>query len=188
LGTDRNENPLKTGLVALFEENASRLAGAVRGILGRRADCQEVIQEAFLSAWRAIDRGTRPADPTAWIFVLTLNLARDHRRKAYRRGPHQKLDEVDEGKMQVQERDPAQTLIENEAIERAREAIYELDETQKEVFLLRVSGELSFEAVAQALSIPIGTAKSRMRAALGKLRVSMQEFAPSSAAAQGEVQ
>ncbi len=191
MGTDRNENSLKQGLVALFEENASRLSGAVRGILGPRADTQEVLQEAFLSAWRALGKGSRPDDPTAWIFVLTLNLARDQRRKAFRRGPHQKLDDVDEANMQVEERDPAKTLIENESIERARDAIYKLDEVQKEVFLLRVSGELSFEAIAEALSIPIGTAKSRMRAALGKLRDRMHDLAPQShigPTSQGEAQ
>lgn len=188
MGTDRNENSLKAGLVALFEENAARLCGAVRGILGPRADTQELLQEAFLSAWRALDRGAQPENPTAWIFVLTLNLARDQRRKAFRRGPHQKLDDVDEANMQVEQRDPQAALLASEAIERAREAIFELDETQKEVFLLRVSGGLSFEAVAEALSIPIGTAKSRMRAALGKLRDRMHQFAPASQASQGEAQ
>ncbi len=186
MGTDRNENPLNSHLAALFEENAPRLSGAVRGILGHRADTQEVLQEAFLSAWRALGRGTRPHDPVAWIFVLTLNLARDQRRKAFRRGPHQKLDEVDEAMMRVDERDPAKTLIENESIERAREAIYQLEESQKEVFLLRVSGGLSFEAVADALSIPLGTAKSRMRAALGRLRERMHDLGPEALPSEGE--
>ena len=189
MGTDRHENSLKQGLVALFEENASRLSGAVRGILGPRADTQEVLQEAFLAAWRALGRGSRPDDPTAWIFVLTLNLARDQRRKAVRRGPHQKLDDVDEANMQVEERDPATALMMSEAVERARDAIYELDESQKEVFLLRVSGELTFDAIAEALGIPVGTAKTRMRTALRKLREHLAELAPgvgSAVRAEGE--
>jgi DNA-directed RNA polymerase specialized sigma24 family protein len=45
-----------------------------------------------------------------------------------------------------------------------------LSDVEQQVFLLRVSGELSFEAVANALAIPLGTAKTRMRSALQKLR------------------
>ena len=178
LGIDRNENPLANELVGLFEQNARRLAGAVRGILGPRADTQEVLQDAFLSAWNAVGRGDSPSDPTAWIFVLTLNLARDRRRQAQRRGPHHELEHVDESRMKVEQSDPAAGLLEAEALERARAAIFELEETQKEVFLLRASAGLTFEAVAEALSIPIGTAKSRMRAALSQLRTKLSDLDP----------
>lgn len=178
MGIDHHENPLAEDLVALFEQNATRLAGAVRGILGPRADTQEVLQDAFLSAWRAVQRGDSPSDPTAWIFVLTLNLARDQRRKVQRRGPHHEIERVDETMMHVEQADPASGLLESEAIERARAAIFELEGSQKEVFLLRASGGLTFEAVAEALSIPIGTAKSRMRAALSQLREKLRDLDP----------
>ncbi|MCP5042805.1 MAG: RNA polymerase sigma factor SigE, partial [bacterium] len=43
------------------------------------------------------------------------------------------------------------------------------------------SGELTFEATAEALDIPVGTAKSRMRSALAKLRRDLSAFAPTTA-------
>ena len=65
-----------------------------------------------------------------------------------------------------------------EALGAAREAILRLEEDVKQVFLLRVSGELSFEAIAEALGIPVGTAKTRMRTALRRLQKHLAAFAP----------
>lgn len=165
-------------LAALFREHAAGLAGAVRGILGPRADEQEVLQEAFLRAWKALAAGTRPARPKAWVFVLTLNLARDLRRRAARRGNGTDWNEVDEMRLTTQEAGPDARLESEEAVAAARAAIYRLGEEEKEVFLLRVSGELSFDAIAENLGIPVGTAKTRMRAALGRLRQHLHAFAP----------
>ena len=52
----------------------------------------------------------------------------------------------------------------------AQAAVAGLSAPEQQVFLLRVGGELTFEAVAAALAIPVGTAKTRMRSALQKLR------------------
>lgn len=165
-------------LEALFTEHAHGLAGAVRGILGPRAEVQEVLQDAFLRAWQALDSGRQPDDPAAWLFVLTLNRARDLRRQRTRRGPELILDEVESMKLAGKEPDPTTALEGREALDRTRAAIFELEEKQKEVFLLRVSGELSFQAIAEALSIPVGTAKTRMRSALRVLRENLDDLNP----------
>lgn len=169
--------PSISDLETIFRTHADGLAGAVRGVLGPRADAAEVLQEAFLKAWKSWDHKEPPRDPVAWVFVLTLNLARDHRRKALRRGPHLELEEVDDAEMFSTDR-PEAMLARGETLAAARAAILALPEEQKEVFLMRTSGELSFSAVAHALGIPIGTAKSRMRSALASLRGRLMTFAP----------
>jgi len=173
-------------LERLFRRHADGLAGAVRGVLGPTADVQEVLQEAFLRAWRALAAGQRPGEPVGWVFVLTLNLARDLRRKASRRGSPIALDEVDEMVQAKSDVEPARRLEGREALAAARAAIHALPEREKEVFLLRTSGELSFAAVAQSLEIPVGTAKTRMRAALASLRARLAHLAPTDAAPRGE--
>lgn len=171
-----SEPPLD--LAALFREHSRGLAGAVRGVLGSGADVQEVLQEAFLKAWRALERDGCPQDPIAWVFVLTLNLARDVGRKASRRGPTRTLDEVDHVTLRATDPGPADRLLEGEALAAARAAIHTLSGPEREVFLLRTSGDLSFPAVADALGIPVGTAKTRMRSALRELRGRLADFAP----------
>lgn len=73
---------------------------------------------------------------------------------------------------------PGAGLEKAETLAAARAAIHELKNTEKEVFLLRTSAGLTFEEAAAALRIPVGTVKTRMRAALIHLRASLQHFAP----------
>ncbi len=179
--TEDHEPITAPHLADLFRDNAAGLAGAVRAVLGPGIDAQELLQDAFLKAWEAIRRGTQPKDPVAWVFVITMNLARDRRRSSQRRGTTPSLEEIPEVELQTPNANPAHDLESAEVLTAARSAILELEDTEKEVFLLRTSGELTFEATAEALDIPVGTAKSRMRSAPAKLRRDLSAFAPTPA-------
>jgi len=65
--------------------------------------------------------------------------------------------------------------LEGERMERLRGAIAELRDEEKEVFLLRQNGELTYEEIADLLNIPSGTVKTRMRLALERLRRALGE-------------
>lgn len=165
-------------LTTLFRTCAEGLSGAVRGVLGARAETAEVLQEAFLKAWRALQGGERPKDLKAWVFVVTLNLAKDLRRRRLRRPAGLPLEEADAMHLTAADPAPGAGIEQAEAVEAAREAIHGLRDEEKEVFLLRVSGGLGFDDIAESLGIPTGTAKTRMRLALSKLRVRLAAFAP----------
>lgn len=169
-------------LADLFRDNAAGLAGAVRGVLGGRtaqADVQEVLHDAFLKALRN-KPAQRAPESVAWVFVIVLNLARDVRRKRDRRGRPESLDDESAAHVKTDTKtpEPGAHLERAEALSAARDAIGQLAESEREVFLLRVSAELSFEGVAQSLGIPVGTAKTRMRAALAKLREALAAHDP----------
>lgn len=156
-------------LTELFQTHRQGLAGAVRSVLGPSADVSEQLQEAFLKCWQGWQRGTRPTDPVAWIFVVTWNVAVDARRRRQRRPTHESLDE-DIMPTATPHSSPSHALEQREAVVRAQAAVAGLSDPEQQVFLLRVAGELTFEGVAAALAIPVGTAKTRMRTALQKLR------------------
>lgn len=156
-------------LAELFQCHRHGLAGAVRGVLGPHADVAEVLQDAFLKCWRAWHRGAKPRDPVAWVFVVTMNVANDARRSRLRRPTPRTLDQETAMQLSI-DAAPAAALEQQEQVAQAQAAIAQLSDDEKQVFLLKVSGELTFEAVAQALAIPVGTAKTRMRSALHKLR------------------
>ncbi len=158
-------------LAELFQAHRQGLAGAVRSVLGPSADVTEVLQDAFLKGWRDWQRGTRRNDPVAWMFVIVWHAATDARRRRQRRPNHEPLDE--ERTVTPTTRtapSPAHALEQREAVARAQAAVAKLREDEQQVFLLRVAGELTYEGVAEALSIPVGTAKTRMRRALQQLR------------------
>ena len=180
-----NESREHPDLAEIFRSHADGLAGAVRGILGPHADVQEILQDAFLRAWKARQKGSPVKDPVAWIFVITMNLARDVRRSSARRQDSVPLEEVDPVTLSARETDPARRIQHDEWLDAARAAIVRLKDTEKEVFLLRTSGGRTFEAIAETLGIPTGTAKTRMRSALQRLRQSLKGFAPPSPAADG---
>ncbi|MBM4063360.1 MAG: sigma-70 family RNA polymerase sigma factor, partial [Planctomycetes bacterium] len=139
------------------------------GVLGPSADVNELLQDAFLKCWRHWQQGTRPNDPVAWIFVVVWNTAVDARRRRQRRPVHESLDEESNVAPRVLS-SPSRALEQREDLLRAQAAVAELGEAEQQVFLMRVGGESTFEAIAAALAIPIGTAKTRMRSALQKLR------------------
>lgn len=156
-------------LSELFQAHRRGLAGSVRSVLGSSADVTELLQDAFLKCWRSWRDGMRPRDPVAWMFVVTWNVAKDARRAQQRRPRHETLQE-DSNMAPGIHPSPVRALEQREAVASAQAAVAGLSDPEQQVFLLRVSGELPFDAIAETLAIPVGTAKTRMRSALAKLR------------------
>ena len=63
-----------------------------------------------------------------------------------------------------------QMLEERETMERIRQVLFDLRPEEKEVFLLRQNGDLTYEQIAEQRQCPVGTVKTQMRSALQKLR------------------
>jgi len=72
--------------------------------------------------------------------------------------------------MMAMDAGPGETLERKEWIERLRRAILDLREEEKEIFLLRQNGELTYEQIAEMRACPVSTVKTQMRSALEKLR------------------
>src|SRR5439155_23272089 len=104
----------------------------------------------------------------AWIFRVSFNTAKDMQRSAWhRRAKPLRGEELMKAGNEPQ---PAQALEAKESVERLRQAILDLREEEKEVFLLRQNGDLTYEQIAEMRHCPVGTVKTQMRSALGKLR------------------
>ena len=65
---------------------------------------------------------------------------------------------------------PGRSVEDQETLDRLRLAITQLRQEEKEVFLLRQNGGLTYEQIAEVRRSPVGTVKTQMRAALQKLR------------------
>jgi RNA polymerase sigma-70 factor (ECF subfamily) len=97
-----------------------------------------------------------------------LNTAKDLQRSAWNRRAKSFMGE--ETMLAGREAVPGQMLEDREDLERLRRAILDLRQEEKEVFLLRQNGGLTYEQIAEIRSSPVGTVKTQMRAALQKLR------------------
>ena len=166
-GPDGAEAPLDR-LLRVFNELRDELVSTLWFILGNRDDALDAAQEAFLKCWKSPARLENVRDLRAWIFRVGFNAAKDLKRSAWRRRARPLSgDEI----MILSSDDlPLDLMAEKETLERLRRAILELRPDEKEVFLLRQNGELTYDQIAEIRGSPVGTVKTQMRAALQKLR------------------
>jgi RNA polymerase sigma-70 factor (ECF subfamily) len=155
-------------LLRAFNELRDELVSTLLYLLGNGEDAQDAAQEAFLKCWRAQDGIGEIQNLRAWIFRVALNTAKDHQRSAWHRKARPLMGEA---AMLMDSSDaPAHLLEHKESLDRLRRAIHGLRTEEKEVFLLRQNGELTYEQIAELRNSPVGTVKTQMRSALQKLR------------------
>ena len=132
-------------------------------------DANDLAQEAFLKAWRAIGRFRGDSSFSTWLYRIAVNACLNHR--ALRRPPTQELPESlpDPGRGAE-----ARALRDDEA-ERVRRAVSRLPDKQRATLILKIYHELTHEEVARVLGSTVGTAKSNLFQALVKLRRLLDE-------------
>ncbi|MBP7691693.1 MAG: RNA polymerase sigma factor [Anaerolineales bacterium] len=167
----RGEAAAWAALVDAHQAAAFRLAYL---LLGDPADAADVAQDAFLRAWRALDRfdARRPFRP--WLLRITANLARNRRRALgrYWAALQRHWRAEPEHGVEVQ----ALSAQQAEAQELWR-AVRRLSAADQQLIYLRYFLELSEAETAAVLEVPAGTVKSRLHRALGRLRqVVFHEF------------
>ena len=167
-GDGMSSQPPGDLLVCAFNALRDELVSTLMFILGNRDDAQDAAQEAFLKCWRTRAGLQDVQNLRAWIFRVGLNAAKDMQRSAWHRRSRPLFGE--ETMLADRATAPGQALEDQEDLLRLRRAITTLRQEEKEVFLLRQNGGLTYEQIAEVRRSPVGTVKTQMRAALQKLR------------------
>jgi RNA polymerase sigma-70 factor (ECF subfamily) len=154
-----------------FARWQGELVGTLYYLVGNVDDARDALQEAFVKAWKQQHQVAEVENLKAWIFRIALNTGRDLRDSAWRR-KRCPLPEVETAFVTAAP-SPAQTMVDREELSQLRQAIAQLRQEEREVFLLRQNGELTYEEIAELLAIPAGTVKTRMRLAMTKLRAAV---------------
>ncbi|MFD5285362.1 sigma-70 family RNA polymerase sigma factor [Streptomyces rubrogriseus] len=159
----------RDSFAAVYDAVAGSVLGVVRAVLRDQAQSEEVAQEVLVEVWRTAPR-YRPERGTVINWVLTLAhrravdrvrsveaaAARDHRAALLDRTPE--YDEVTE---QVESR------LEREQV---RRCLRTLTDIQRQSVTLAYYRGLTYRQVAEALALPLGTVKTRLRDGLIRLR------------------
>src|SRR5438270_3525226 len=148
-------------LLRTFTDLRDELVSTLWFVLGNAEDAQDIAQEVFLRCWRAQEGLPEVRDLRAWIFRVGLNAARDLQRSAWRRRVKPLFGE--EIMQLADHKAPAQAVEDEESLTRIRQALLQLRPEEKEVFLLRQNGELTYDEIAQMRGCPVGTIKTQMR-------------------------
>ena len=155
-------------LVRLHEKKVYHLA---LRICGNQEDAADAAQEAFLSAWRGLPNFRGEAGFSTWLYRLTSNAAIDCLRRSRRRREEASLDDEGLGLSAVDRAPSPQARAEGAELRRAvLEGLGQLSEDHRQALALRELQELSYEEIAGALGVDIGTVKSRISRARSALR------------------
>jgi RNA polymerase sigma-70 factor, ECF subfamily len=164
----------------LYDRFGGMAFSLAAAIVGEHADAEEVVADAFAQIWRSA-AGFDPArgSVAAWVSTITrtraLDLVRSRKRRA--RVLEEAAVVTDEGETLVlaplfEAADRGAELSETSAI--VRRSLAELSAPQRRVIELAYFGGFSQSEIAAQLSEPLGTVKTRMRAAMEKLRQSLK--------------
>jgi RNA polymerase sigma-70 factor, ECF subfamily len=155
-------------LVRAFNDLRDELISALVFVLGNPEDARDAAQDAFIKCWNAREQLGNVRNLRAWIFRVCFNTAKDLRRSAWHR--KSRPLRAEQYTMPARDLAPGHDVERQEAFERIRQAVLGLREEEKDVFLLRQNGELTYEQIAELRGCPVSTVKTQMRTALEKIR------------------
>ncbi len=160
---------------ATFYDATSRTVfGIVLRVLRDRAQAEEVAQEVFLEAWRTSTRyDPKQGTPSAWINTIAHRRAVDRVRSVERSTQRDLRHAESENTSAVP--DVSEIVVARDEGGRVRRALATLPEAQRTALSMAYFDGRTQREVAELLGVPLGTVKTRMRDAMKKLRVHLEE-------------
>ncbi|MEI8154815.1 MAG: sigma-70 family RNA polymerase sigma factor [Hyphomicrobiales bacterium] len=166
----------RAAFAELFEYFAPRIKTFLQRSGSTEARAEELAQEAMLAVWRkAALYDPAHASASTWIFTIARNLRIDAYRRENRGGVSETTDielefQVDQAQL------PDAMLAASQIGQRVQTAMAELSDEQLRVIELSFFEEKAHAEIARILQIPLGTVKSRLRLAMGRLRILLDEL------------
>jgi len=154
----------------LIDRYRSRLLAFSRHMVGSTEDAEDILQEVFVSAYRAMLADDRELNVRPWLYRIARNRSLNHLRRPRPTG----VDSMDvfEGGAAVATADRVHDKLD---LEDLMQDVKKLPETQRTALMLREMGDLSYDQIAEAMDTSIPSVKSL----LVRARVSLAEAAES---------
>lgn len=164
----------------LYDLTASKMYGVALRVVGNREWAEDVLQDAYVYAWRAADAYRASlSPPLAWLGVIVRSRALDflRRRHAERLDTAFSIDGTVGDTLADDAASPMDTAQASEQAWALHECLRKLESRQREVLSLAYLRDLSHGELAQQLKLPLGTVKSWIRRGIEQLRGCMGHYA-----------
>lgn len=147
-------------------------------------DAADLTQEVFVKVYRSLNRFRGNASFHTWLYRVTANLCVDRHRRN-RRGPHVTRSvegslETEDGPLEVELPDwhdnPERVMLGDELQRHVRDAVLRLSDKLRAVIVMHDLEGQSYEEIAAALQVPLGTVKSRLFNARAALKDLLQPY------------
>lgn len=159
----------------LVERHSRPLYRAAFRIAGNAADADDVVQEAFLRAYRALPRFDARASFATWIHRIAINCALDLIDARKRRGAHDSAEE-DLARLASAGASPDRIVLGSEMQRAIAAALAGLSGNERTAFVLRHFEGMTLEEIGQILGTRLNATKNTVFRAVKKLREQLQPF------------
>ena len=162
--TQRGDKAAFNLLVIKYQHRVAKL---VSRFVHNHAEAEDVVQEAFIKAYRAIGNFRGESQFYTWLYRIAVNTAKNHLVSRNRRPPASDLDVEEVETMSVGARmteiaTPERNMLADEIAATVKRVIEELPEDLRTALTLREFEGLSYDDIANAMGCPVGTVRSRI--------------------------
>ena len=171
----------------LFERYQRRIFSLAFGMVRYRENAEELVQEAFIKAYRNLDRFHGNSSFYTWLYRITMNVGIDFLRREKKRSGNVDYDdklahheEVNKGDFplvsSIGTQTPGRMQSRRELGDQIRSAMNQLSDKHREVIVLREIEGLSYTEIAETLDIRKGTVMSRLHHARQNLQRMLRPY------------
>ncbi len=156
-----------TAFDVLVRKYQHRIVGLIGRYVADWSECQDVAQDAFMRAYRALPNFRGDAQFYTWLHRIAVNTAKNHLVAQNRRPPGADIDVDDaeqfDSAIRLRDNDTPERELMRQQVEQAVLRVVEgLPEELREAISLREAEGLSYEEIASRMGCPIGTVRSRI--------------------------
>jgi RNA polymerase sigma-70 factor (ECF subfamily) len=178
----------ESAFASIMSRHQAKIFAAAMGLLHNHADAEEITQDTFVRAHRALPKFRGDSSVATWLYRIAVNLARNRYWYFFRRRRHATLsiDAAigDEGEnkfadlLSSGEPDPSQASARSEFVTAVETCMERLEPTHRRILTMRTVLDQSYEEIAATLGINVGTVKSRIARARERLRQRLADECP----------
>lgn len=161
----------KSGLQEIYEAYIGLIYSIVKDVVQNRESAEDITSDFFIKLWDKADYYKSGMGHKTWMTTIARNMAIDYLRKYRKEEANELLDEIEPEVLAGREAE-GDSPVEQEVIAdiAIQEALSRLKENERQIMNMKILGEMTFQEIAQSLSVPIGTVTWRYQSAVKKLR------------------
>ncbi len=160
----------------LVERFQDRLFNAMLHVVGSHDEAEDVVQDSFVQAYIKLDTFQGNSQFFTWLYRIAFNNALSRQRRRRGELSIEQSREITGSDPEDRHESPDEPALRQERVALVSNALQKLSEEHRKILVMREMQDLSYEDIAEILSINIGTVRSRLSRARNQLKIQLEEM------------